>query len=133
MLMFKQNSVVIPQRHLGDEQRKTLLTKQQETIVPLTVLHTLWGEDSQLESPDRIAHLPAAGQQPDPALSSVDGMLQHAIQDATQPCDLVLRGEALAWLWVCCPDVADQLHLSWPEAPNLSQKAADYLDRFATF
>ena len=133
MLMFKQDSVVIPQRRLGDEQRKPILTKKQETLFPPTMLRALWGQENQVDNTAATGLFPMKSAQPEPALGPVDGMLQHAIQDATQPCDLPLRWEALAWLWVCCPDVADQLHLPWPEAPDLSQKAADYLERFATF
>ncbi len=39
-------------------------------------------------------------------------MLNRALQDASQSADLGLRHEARAWLWVCCPDVADQLELT---------------------
>lgn len=66
-------------------------------------------------------------------LGPVDEMLTRAVQDATQACDPTLRWEALAWLWVCCPDVADQLLLPWPELIDMQQKAADYLYRYPAF
>jgi hypothetical protein len=65
-------------------------------------------------------------------------MVKHAIQDATQSCDPALRREALAWLQLCCPDIADQLppagaqtlSLMVVEAIDLHQKAATYLERY---
>jgi len=131
--MFKQSSGVTPQRTVGNKQRKPMIMKNRGNLFPRNTVHTLWGQDNQIDNTDVTALFPTKSERPDPALGPVDGMLKHAIQDATQPCDLQLRWEALAWLWVCCPDVADQLHLSWPEAPDLSQKAADYLERFSTF
>lgn len=67
----------------------------------------------------------------------IDEMVKHAIQDATQSCDLALRREALAWLQVCCPDIADQLPVASAESRSmivvemidLHQKAAAYLER----
>ncbi|HRW06807.1 MAG TPA: hypothetical protein P5121_17005 [Caldilineaceae bacterium] len=46
-------------------------------------------------------------------------MITQAIEDACQCCDMRLRAEALAWLWICCPDVADQLTLPTPEVAAL--------------
>lgn len=63
----------------------------------------------------------------------VDEMVKRAIQDATQAGDLPLRWEALAWLWVCCPDIVDQLFLPWPSAVDVQLKAAAYLERYPTF
>lgn len=68
----------------------------------------------------------------------MDEMVKHAIQDATQSCDPALRREALAWLQVCCPDIADQLpragmetlSLMMVESIDLHQKAAAYLERY---
>ncbi len=65
-------------------------------------------------------------------------MVKHAIQDATQSCDPALRWEALAWLQVCCPDIADQLpsagaealSLMMVESIDLHQKAVAYLERY---
>jgi hypothetical protein len=54
----------------------------------------------------------------------------RAIHDARQTVDLKLQGEALAWLWVCCPDLADELEL--PTLPPIAfdLQAIRYLDRF---
>jgi len=68
----------------------------------------------------------------------MDEMVKHAIQDATQLCDPALRREALAWLQVCCPDLADQLPPAGAatlsrmvvETIDLHQKAAAYLERY---
>ena len=61
----------------------------------------------------------------------MDGMLQQAIADARQSHDLVLQQEALAWLWVCCPDVADDLRLPRPEALKSQFAVVEYANRFA--
>ena len=50
-------------------------------------------------------------------IDRLDGMLTCAIKDARQTHDLVLQQEACAWLWVCCPDIADELGLPTP-APS---------------
>jgi hypothetical protein len=42
-------------------------------------------------------------------------MIARAVEDAMQDEDLALQQEALAWLWVCCPDLADQLELPYPQ------------------
>ena len=68
----------------------------------------------------------------------MDEMVKHAIQDAIQLFDPALRREALAWLQVCCPDIADQLpaagvetlSLMVVETIDLQQKAAAYLERY---
>lgn len=70
----------------------------------------------------------------DTTFAMLDEMVQHALQDATQSCDLDLRWEAVAWLWVCCPDIADQLLLTLPESlpehVDLQQHATAYLARY---
>ncbi len=68
----------------------------------------------------------------------MDQMVKHAMQDATQAFDPALRWEALAWLQVCCPDIADQLpsasaetlSLMMVETFDLHQKAAAYRERY---
>ncbi len=67
------------------------------------------------------------------AFALVDEMLKRAISDVMQAGDLCLRWEALAWLWVCCPDIADQLRLPGPEAADVQQRATAYMDRYAAF
>lgn len=46
--------------------------------------------------------------------ATVENMIAQAIEDALQNDDLGLQQEARAWLWVCCPDLADQLELPRP-------------------
>jgi hypothetical protein len=59
-------------------------------------------------------------------------MTARAIKDAGQTDDPVLQQEALAWLWVCCPDLADELRLPAP-APAVDAQATNYLDRLAVW
>lgn len=70
----------------------------------------------------------------DTTFALLDEMVKHALQDATQSCDIGLRWEAVAWLWVCCPDIADQLLLTWPEDMpqdiDMQQQALAYLERY---
>lgn len=70
----------------------------------------------------------------DTTVGLLDEMVQHALQDATQSRDVGLRWEAVAWLWVCCPDIAEQLLLTWaegmPAAIDVQQQAAAYLERY---
>ena len=70
----------------------------------------------------------------DTTILMLDEMVKHAVQDATQSYDLDLRWEAVAWLWVCCPDIADQLLLTLPETQpahlDLQQQAMAYLARY---
>lgn len=46
--------------------------------------------------------------------SLMDTMIVRAVRDAQQSHDLTLQQEARAWLWICCPDLADQLDLPSP-------------------
>lgn len=41
-----------------------------------------------------------------------DQVTAQAIYDAHQTESLLLRQEAAEWLWVCCPDIAEDLELS---------------------
>jgi hypothetical protein len=54
----------------------------------------------------------------------MDTMILRAIADARQTDDPMLRQEALTWLWICCPDIADQLGLptlqAHAEVPDLA-------------
>jgi hypothetical protein len=60
-----------------------------------------------------------------------DALLVRAVRDAYRLDNPALRSEALAWLWVCCPDVADELALPTPEAATLTQLVAAYVTRQA--
>ena len=39
----------------------------------------------------------------------------QALADVQQGQDQTLQQEALAWLWVCCPDLVEELELPAPE------------------
>lgn len=43
-----------------------------------------------------------------------DEVTAQAIYDAHQLESSVLREEAIQWLWVCCPDIAEDLELPVP-------------------
>lgn len=68
-------------------------------------------------------------------------VLARAIRDARQTRDKVLQQEALAWLWICCPDVADELGLGMPVATPVTNpaqahtapEALGYLQRYSAF
>ncbi|MFN8490060.1 MAG: hypothetical protein U0350_20905 [Caldilineaceae bacterium] len=70
-----------------------------------------------------------------------DDVLARAIRDARQTRDKALQQEALTWLWVCCPDVADELGLALPltssaTSPTPSHttpEALGYLQRYSAF
>jgi hypothetical protein len=103
--------------------------KTMERVVPSKNRSNFWAEVGRVkEEPAVVSGENGAG-----AHSPVDEMLHRAIQDATQAFDPDLRWEALAWLWVCCPDVAEQLFLPWPERIDVQRKATDYLSRYPTF
>jgi hypothetical protein len=61
-------------------------------------------------------------------LGSIEEVTAHAIKDAQQALDPTLQQEALAWLWVCCPDLADELGLPLP-ATDPPVEIAHYLER----
>ncbi|MCB0061202.1 MAG: hypothetical protein KDE19_03775 [Caldilineaceae bacterium] len=60
-----------------------------------------------------------------------DALLSRAVRDACQRYDPALRAEALAWLWVCCPDVAEELTLPTPEIAALAELVDAYVERQA--
>jgi len=62
-----------------------------------------------------------------------DGVLTHALKDAKQAKDGALQQEALAWLWVCCPDIADELALPTPETGTIQPDITEYLQRYSAF
>ena len=59
----------------------------------------------------------------------VDTMIGRAVRDAHQHEDPALRDEASAWLWVCCPDLADQLDLPNPVATEMPDEVMAYSRR----
>ncbi len=60
-----------------------------------------------------------------------DGLLTRAIKDARQSQDRTLQQEALAWLWVCCPDVADDLRLPALKPSEIQPDVMEYLQRYS--
>lgn len=52
----------------------------------------------------------------------LDDMVIRTLQDARQTANPALRQEALEWLWLCCPDIAEQLAL--PAAHAAPEQAA---------
>ena len=42
---------------------------------------------------------------------AVSQTIARAIRDATQTADPALQHEAASWLWICCPDIAEQVEL----------------------
>jgi len=107
--------------------------QDREGVLPYNNMDKLWGEASLVNRADMKSSFLTDTVTNDLSFVMVDEMVQHAIQDATQSCDLPLRGEALAWLWVCCPDIADQLPLPGPGAVDVQQKAVAYLDRYPAY
>jgi hypothetical protein len=63
----------------------------------------------------------------------VDGMISYALYDARQAQDPELQREAQRWLWVCCPDLAEQLDLPVPEPADYGMAAASYVGRHELF
>ncbi len=62
-----------------------------------------------------------------------DGLLTRAIRDARQSQDRTLQQEALAWLWICCPDVADDLRLPALAASEIQRDVTGYFRRYSAF
>lgn len=127
--MFEQTFVVTHQLPMLDGYKKQMKIKDRESCLPRNTMGKRWAEDGLVARPDAGSPHLAGMTANDATFAMVDAMMQHAIQDAIQSSDPFLRGEALAWLWVCCPDIADQLRLPWPEATDVQQKAAAYMDR----
>jgi hypothetical protein len=63
-------------------------------------------------------------------LQKIDGAVNwtiaRAIRDATQIADLALQEEAAAWLWICCPDIAEQIELPDPQYEAMPTLATAY-------
>ncbi|MEZ4730940.1 MAG: hypothetical protein R3E79_27785 [Caldilineaceae bacterium] len=114
--MFEQSLLMTHQHPSVNGHGKPMKIKDREKNLPRPPKSRRWADA------DTTAR--------DATFGMVDEMVQHAIQDASQLTDPSLRWEALAWLRVCCPDIAEQLRLPWPEALDVSQKAAAYMDRY---
>jgi hypothetical protein len=63
-------------------------------------------------------------------LQKIDGAVNwtiaRAIRDATQFADPALQEEATAWLWICCPDIAEQIELPDPQYETMPTLATAY-------
>lgn len=97
-------------------------------------MSNLWMSDAVVTGMGMKQRRPLETEVIDTTVGMLDEMVQHAVQDATQSHDPGLRWEAVAWLWVCCPDIAEQLLLTWPESMpatiDVQQQAAAYLERY---
>jgi hypothetical protein len=84
---------------------------------------------------DFFEHQPAWAAGPEQATDSyrhkvdgaVDQTIARAIRDATQTADAALQREAAAWLWICCPDIAEQVELPELHYDTLPTLAAGYV------
>lgn len=67
----------------------------------------------------------------DRCLHQVDGAVSQtiarAIRDATQTANPALQQEAASWLWICCPDIAEQVELPELHYDTMPALAAAYL------
>jgi hypothetical protein len=67
----------------------------------------------------------------DSYLQKVDGAVSQtiarAIRDATQTADPALQQEAASWLWICCPDIAEQVELPELHYDTMPALAATYV------
>lgn len=70
-------------------------------------------------------------EQEDSYLQKVEGAVSQtiarAIREATQSADPVLQQEAASWLWICCPDIAEQVDLPELHFDTMSTLAAAYV------
>lgn len=70
-------------------------------------------------------------EQRDSYVQKVDGAISQtiarAIRDATQTTDPARRQEAAAWLWICCPDIAEQVELPDPNVDTMPAQATSYV------
>ena len=44
----------------------------------------------------------------------IESVTALALRQAQQSQDPALQGEALSWLWLCCPDIAEEMNLPGP-------------------
>jgi len=58
---------------------------------------------------------------------AVNQTIARAIRDATQTADPALQQEAASWLWVCCPDIAEQVDLPEIHIDTMPALAAAYI------
>jgi hypothetical protein len=58
---------------------------------------------------------------------AVSQTIARAIQEATQSADPARRQAAASWLWVCCPDIAEQVELPDLHDETIPALAAAYV------
>jgi hypothetical protein len=58
---------------------------------------------------------------------AVSQTIARAIRDATQSSDAARRQEAVSWLMICCPDIAEQMELPELYSDAMPALAAAYL------
>ena len=58
---------------------------------------------------------------------AVNQTIAQAIRDATQSTDPARQQEAASWLWICCPDIAEQVELPEPHYEMMTALAAAYV------
>jgi hypothetical protein len=58
---------------------------------------------------------------------AVNQTIARAIRDATQTGDPALQQEAASWLWICCPDIAEQVDFPEPPADPTPALAVAYI------
>jgi len=58
---------------------------------------------------------------------AVNQTIARAIRDAMQNADPELQQEAASWLWICCPDIAEQVDLPEICIDMMTALAAAYI------
>jgi hypothetical protein len=58
---------------------------------------------------------------------AVSQTIARAIRDATQTADPARQQEAAAWLWICCPDIAEQVDLPELDYEAMPVHATSYV------
>jgi len=58
---------------------------------------------------------------------AVNQTIARAIRDAMQSADPKLQQEAASWLWICCPDIAEQVDLPEIVVDRMTTLAAAYI------
>ncbi len=58
---------------------------------------------------------------------AVNQTIARAIRDATQTVDSALQQKAASWLWICCPDIAEQVVLPELHYDTMPTLAAAYV------
>lgn len=80
---------------------------------------------------NRFAEESSAEQSKDGYMQKIDGAvgqtIDRAIRDALQTADPARRQAAAAWLWICCPDIAEQVDLPELHLDTIPTLAATYV------